>query len=249
MKTKILTVFVILLSLTVSAVGCGSTSGETTSSENAQEAAVGAENQSGDGEAKNETSTEVGTTVTEDSDVPDVKVLDLGETVYMGIIKDGGFVIEVCKTQEEDLVVPDTIYDMPVVKIAKCAFTMDGTRSVTLPDTVQEIALEAFYWGQELEIVNFGSGLVKVGADIFSSCPRITEIRFPEGMTTIGGRLCTDCPALEKIYIPGSVTLVDLLEDENLVDLETCPNVTIVTPEGSAAETAAMACGIPVEHS
>ncbi|MGN0367805.1 MAG: leucine-rich repeat domain-containing protein [Wujia sp.] len=78
-------------------------------------------------------------------------------------------------------------------------------REVVLPDTVEEIGMEAFRGCNALETINMPSGLKKIGECAFGNCA-IKSMSLPLGLTAIENLAFYDCNNLESITIPNSVT-------------------------------------------
>ena len=70
---------------------------------------------------------------------------------------------------------------LPVKSIAKKAFlSKKYLRSVTVPDTVEEVGDWAFAYCDALREVHFGGRDVRFGKAVFMECPSLQVIRFPE---------------------------------------------------------------------
>ncbi len=136
------------------------------------------------------------------------------------------------------------------------------TGRLTLPAGVKTIGESAFGSCRQLTGIDLPSGLLSIGRDAFLFCEGIEEIVVPRSVRTIGGNAfygCKslksitlsagmkklerstvyNCAALEKLVIPSSITEIE----ENAI--ARCPNVTIYSAEGSAAEAFARANSIP----
>ena len=122
---------------------------------------------------------------------------------------------------DTDLVIPKKSPDGDkVTKIADEAFKSTKIQSVKLPDTVTEIGREAFALCIQLETVDFGKSLVKLGSEVFYGCHMITEITLPETFEEFGKKLDNEgkeygcsgafsgCDKLSKINIPKNVKAI-----------------------------------------
>lgn len=101
--------------------------------------------------------------------------------------------------------------------------------SVTLPSTIKEIGIKAF-WNSGLRSIALNEGLVKIenqafdgtklasivipnsvttftGA-VFCDCPYLSDVTLSENLTAITTSLFARCPNLKSITIPESVTLI-----------------------------------------
>ena len=158
------------------------------------------------------------------------------ETKYEGSInKDGGYVIEHVDTEEENIIVPNTIKGATVVEIGSHAFSGEKSiKSIVLPDTVKDIDSYAFSECSSLEKIDLGKGVEYMGDLVFSYCSKLKTLSIPEGTKQIGALFCY-CSDLKEVYIPASVTKIT-----GFLLGSTCPNAVIVTPKGSAAEAHAI---------
>lgn len=76
-----------------------------------------------------------------------------------------------------EITVPETIADLPVVKIAERAFEAKTTLTeVTLADGIVSIGANAFEGCSSLMVVNIGAQTSGVDADVFSDCIKLTAV-------------------------------------------------------------------------
>ena len=99
-----------------------------------------------------------------------------------------------------DVSIPDTLGGVPVVSVGGFAFTTSSpaVRSVTLPDSVTEIADFAFYKCKALEEVSL-SPVKRIGIGAFCGCAALKNIVLPDSVTEIGDRAFCRCVSLENI--------------------------------------------------
>lgn len=140
------------------------------------------------------------------------------------------------------MVVPEIIDDFTVVGIRSYAFAECEAEEIVFPDTVEYISEAAFSHCPNLVSIDLGTGLKAVGDSAFNICPVLEKVIFPEGMTTIVGICFGFCDSLEEVYIPASTTDIS----DRIAFVELCPNIVIVTPAGSKAESVANENGLPV---
>lgn len=157
---------------------------------------------------------------------------------------EGNCVIENCSSDAAVIEVPETIAGNTVVGIGASAFSIRPAEKIILPDTVRSIDTYAFNSCDNLTEVVFGSGLKEIGA-AFILCPELRKVSLPEGVTTIKDTLFTACDNLEEAYIPASATEIAA----PFCYTYESPNLVIVTPAGSVAESVANEAGIPVRNS
>jgi len=76
-----------------------------------------------------------------------------------------------------DVIIPDTINDLPVTRIGDQAFRDHwGVRSVTIPNSVTTIGDAAFVWCTGLIDITIPDSVVSIGKSVFGVCTRLTAI-------------------------------------------------------------------------
>jgi hypothetical protein len=135
------------------------------------------------------------------------------------IVKSGG--------SAKELVIPQTINDLPVTSIGPGAFANRGLEKITIPDTVTEIGDLAFADNRLTGLV-LGDNVTVVGRGAFSG-NRLTQVTLGRGLSSIGrgaflGNRITDLTITDNITaiedfaffsnniqtlsIPGTVTVI-----------------------------------------
>jgi hypothetical protein len=105
----------------------------------------------------------------------------------------------------KELIIPDTINNMPVTAIGDRAFARRELAGLTIPDSITTIGIGAFS-NNKLETVVIGSGVTGIGMGAFSN-NRLTTITIGGNVTEIGkGAFAYN--RLTSITIPGGVTLI-----------------------------------------
>ncbi|GHV18617.1 hypothetical protein FACS189493_8110 [Spirochaetia bacterium] len=102
----------------------------------------------------------------------------LSITKYLGVAK--------------NVIIPATISDVRVTKIAKDVFDGKGIQSVVIPDTITEIGEGAFA-NNPLTNVTFGKGLKTILSGAFSNNRSLTTLVIPDGVTEIARDAFSDC--------------------------------------------------------
>jgi len=74
--------------------------------------------------------------------------------------------------------------------------------SFTLPDSVREIAANAFYGCDRVKSITLSEGLARIGNNAFAGCKSLREIKLPRTLIGIGGLAFARCTALTEILIP-----------------------------------------------
>ncbi|XOV69987.1 MAG: leucine-rich repeat domain-containing protein [Verrucomicrobiota bacterium] len=159
-----------------------------------------------------------------------VRAGTLGGLTYS--ISDGEVTITNCSQEPEgELVVPSEIEGFPVTTIGVSAFrrTNPLLTSVILPETLTTIGQSAFAYSLSLRSVTIPDSVHTIGLQAFQSCgvrsmrlpsslrvieqmafqmARLESVVIPEGVVSIGHRAFADCPFLESVTIPSSVTTI-----------------------------------------
>jgi hypothetical protein len=119
-----------------------------------------------------------------------------------------------------NVVIPDTIENIPVVGIRTVFRGNTTIASVTIPATVTEIPAEAFYKCTSLSSIKWSEGLVTIGNSAFFNTGFKT-IELPEGLTSIGASAFRECGALTSVKLPESLTTIGAYAFYNDLELNT----------------------------
>lgn len=105
-----------------------------------------------------------------------------------------GITITDCDTSlSGNVVLPDTIDDLPVTVIGKQAFrSCSKITSITLPSSIKTIEMQAFSYCSSLESVTLNEGLEELDTFIFESCSKLANIHIPASLTKIPQRAFED---------------------------------------------------------
>ncbi|MBQ9785350.1 MAG: leucine-rich repeat protein [Clostridia bacterium] len=119
--------------------------------------------------------------------------------------KDGGVLLQYAVGKTE------TSFTVPsgVEKIDAYAFRSGKLTSVTVADSVTDIAASAFYGCSSLTSINIPDGVASIGSSAFYGCSSLTSINIPDGVTSIGSSAFKGCSGLTSINIPDGVTSID----------------------------------------
>ena len=126
--------------------------------------------------------------------------------------------------QEAKIVIPESYNDLPVVEIGESAFAYSRHKSdilsVTIPDSVTAIGLNAFHNQDALVSVNIGtnSKLVSIGNNAFSGNSALISFYLPAGFTSLGNDVFNNCGSLNT-FISASAVYSD--EGNNLIEVVT----------------------------
>ena len=128
--------------------------------------------------------------------------------------------------QESKIVIPEKHEDLPVVEIGDRAFAYSrhtsDILSVTIPDSVTKIGLNAFHNQDALVSVNIGtnSKLQSIGNNAFSGNSSLTSIYLPAGFNVLGNDVYNNCGSLNTITVASGNTVYSS-EGNNLIEIET----------------------------
>ena len=80
--------------------------------------------------------------------------------------------------------------------------------SITIPDSVTSIGMEAFSFCSSLKSITIGNGVTSIGTYAFISCSGLTSITIPDSVTSIGESVFSGCSGLTSVTIGNSVTSI-----------------------------------------
>ena len=134
------------------------------------------------------------------------------------------------------VVIPDTIYNLPVTSIGQSAFAnCTSLTSVTIPASVTSIGDEAFYGCDGLTNVTIPASVTGLGHGAFAFCGSLTSVAIPDSVTNLGEYAFYSCGSLASATISTNVTSIAISAFDSCTGLT---NVTIpngVTNIGSSA--------------
>ncbi len=84
-----------------------------------------------------------------------------------------------------------------------------GLTSITIPDGVTSIGVDAFY-DSGLTSVTIPGSVTSISRFAFQSCAKLTSVNIMDGVTSIGRWAFGQCLALTSITIPDSVTSIEV---------------------------------------
>ena len=119
-------------------------------------------------------------------------------------------VITQCLSTKSNIIIPDTIQDLPVYIIAAGAFAdQTAITSVSMSNNVIEIRENAFAGCVNLASVNLPKNLKTCGGGAFSNCDNIKAITIPASLSVIPSGMFGDCDRLSAVTIEDSSSQSD----------------------------------------
>ncbi len=118
-----------------------------------------------------------------------------------------GFIVTGDSGQSTAIVIPETHDGLPVTGIGESAFAYSrhpsDIFSVTIPDSVESIGLNAFHNRSKLTGVKLSenSRLKTIGNNAFSGCGALTSFYLPSSCTTLGNDVFNNCGGLNTISV------------------------------------------------
>ena len=102
-----------------------------------------------------------------------------------------------------NVIIPSSIvYDgktYTVTSIGDYAFYLSPLTSITIPNSVTSIGLEAFAGCASLTSIDLPKSITEINTYVFNSCTSLTSICIPENVTVIGSDLFLNCSSLTSI--------------------------------------------------
>lgn len=113
--------------------------------------------------------------------------------------------ISECLSTKSNIVIPDTIQDLPVYKICDSAFEDQTTfSSLVMTNNIIEIGAYAFSGCTNLTSVTLSNNLTTLGEGVFSYCENLKEIEIPGSLSEIPGGAFSNCARLLSVKIEKS---------------------------------------------
>lgn len=79
---------------------------------------------------------------------------------------------------------------------------------VTIPDTVTEIADDAFIANKDITGITIPSSVTKIHQGVFASCENLKTVRLPDSLTTLNNTLFQFCTSLTTVNIPENAVYI-----------------------------------------
>lgn len=120
-----------------------------------------------------------------------------------------------------DVIIPDLLGGFPVAVVGDSAFASNSSlTSVTLPNSVLQIADRAFFICGNLTNITFGAGLERIGEFAFYYCDALKTLVLPDNMLGVETGAFLECYDLTNVVFGCSVTNIGDLAFQNCSSLK-----------------------------
>lgn len=116
-------------------------------------------------------------------------------------------------TYEGEVVIPSEVdykgRKLTVSEIGKDAFYWSGVTSVSIPESVTKIGVEAFYYCYYLASITIPQSVTEIGYNAFSNCTSLTFLTIPDSVSDMGANTFNKCSSLENVILSKNLTKID----------------------------------------
>ncbi|MEG0051276.1 MAG: leucine-rich repeat domain-containing protein [Terrisporobacter sp.] len=155
------------------------------------------------------------------------------EEEYTYTLKGRGITIVEYIGNSQKVIIPETIENKPVTKIAAEAFEGKNLVEVYMPNTIKEIGKYAFASNMYLTKIELSSNLKSIPEGMLAFCNKLKELTIPDSAISIG-KNSLDYVKLRKLVIPNSVKkLSNKTFGKKLCEMK---SITFIGEKGSVAE-------------
>ncbi len=110
-----------------------------------------------------------------------------------------------------DCIIPSSVQNMTVVRIAEGAFrSCETLKSVQMPDTISIMGVNAFRNCRNLEYIKLSNRLEGIPRDAFALCTGLLEIKIPGSVKGISMEAFALCDSLKKIEFEEGIRAIRL---------------------------------------
>lgn len=141
-----------------------------------------------------------------------------------------------------DVIIPSEINGKKIAALSDNVFENSKIISITLPDTISEIPVNAFYNCSQLKSINMGNSIKVISSNAFENCTSLNEIKFSKKLEKICTGSFKNCKNLKEINLEKNQTKDNLILDA--ASFEDCSLLHIINlPDNTKiAENAFLHC-------
>ncbi len=119
-----------------------------------------------------------------------------------------------CKDMSELICMPHAFkgsYTVPngVKRLADWSMVCEDLTEVKLPESLEAIGENAFFWDTKLKDVKLPKSLRHIGKGAFLQCHSLKRMTIPEGITTLLESTFYHCDSLKEVVLPKSLKTID----------------------------------------
>ena len=132
----------------------------------------------------------------------------------------GGYSVSIGTCTDTEIYIPATYWGSPVTSV----YGFDGAThitSVTLPEGLKSISMNAFSSCTSLKSINIPASVTHISMYAFLDCTALETVTLYEGLTEIGEAAFANCTALTSITLPDSLTKIESSAFSGCTSLET----------------------------
>ena len=114
------------------------------------------------------------------------------------------------RIDETDLIDGKLSIPESVIEIANDAFlNNENLKEITIPNSLNKIGERALFNCKNLKRINLPESITHIGASAFAGCENLEEITLPKNLKKLNFRSFADCKRLKKIIIPEGLEEID----------------------------------------
>lgn len=111
------------------------------------------------------------------------------------------YIVSMCDSNDEEIVIPSVYDEKPVKEIGDMAFmSCLNLKTVVIPETVTKISDMAFAYCNSLSLIVIPKSVTYIGDSAFLGCKNLEEIIIGKNVTVIGKDAFKNCKNLSNIY-------------------------------------------------
>lgn len=113
------------------------------------------------------------------------------------------------KITYENLVIPDSVDNVPVTSIIKKGFNnCTSLQNVVMPNSISSIGMLAFARCSNLRTITLSKSITSIPSRAFYNCIELRQITIPEGVVQIDAAAFQNCNLSSGVYFPSTLTSI-----------------------------------------